>query len=112
MNSFVPEPGIFILFPLRFPAAVLRPLDVRQLPQNIGLDERADIHSHAVVQVRVPGDGLFGQRLPPNENGVRPLTGQDQFELFLQRLGGTEPQVGNRRQEGDASMGPRSDDRG
>src|SRR5690606_783190 len=63
-----PEPGIVVLVPGRFLAAVLVPLDLRGGPQDacaLGLGaerasghERADVHPDAIVDVGVPADRL------------------------------------------------------
>jgi hypothetical protein len=71
----------------RFFAAVFAPLDVRALAEHVGNHERADVQAHAVVQVRVPADGLLLQRLPADENVVGGLAFEDELELFLELLG-------------------------
>src|SRR5271157_3489587 len=59
-----PEPGILLLGTLGLVAPVLGPLDVRGLAQDAGLDEGPNVHPDAVVEVRVPADRLFRERLP------------------------------------------------
>ena len=72
----VPEPRELVLGALGFLAPVLGPLDVRPLAEDVGLEERADVHPDAVVEVGVPADGLLGEGLPADENVVRRLAGQ------------------------------------
>jgi hypothetical protein len=65
------EPRVFVVVQSRLLAAVFGPLDVRRLAKNAGLGERPDIHPHAVVQVRLPAEGLLAERLPAREDIVR-----------------------------------------
>jgi len=81
--------------PLRLLATVLRPLDVRVLPQNAGFHEGADVHPHAVVEIGIPADGLLGQRLPADEDVMGLLAREDELQLLLQCLGGGETEVGS-----------------
>ena len=88
-----PEPGVIARVAGWLLASVLGPFDVGRLAQDAGLDERADVHADAVVQVGVPADGLLVERFPAHEDVVRRLAGEDQLELVLQRLRGGQPQV-------------------
>src|SRR5271157_600165 len=84
-GTALPEPGILILGTLGLVAPVLGPLDLRVLAQDTRLDERPDIHSHAVIEVRVPADGLFGEGLPADEDVV-PIIDNPLTEFFLLRV--------------------------
>ena len=55
--------------------------------------ERADVHPHAVVDVRVPADRLLVQWLPAHEDVVGRLAFEDLDELGLQMLGGGEARI-------------------
>src|SRR5262245_29304035 len=65
--------------------AVLGPFDLRVLAQYPGLDEGPDVHANAVVQVRLPADGLLVERLPAHEDVVGRLPFEDERELLLER---------------------------
>jgi len=86
----VPGGGLDVL------AAVLLPVDVglgtqdaRVLLAHVGhAHERADVEAHAVVEVRLPADGLLFQWLPANEDVVGGFAFEDQLQLFLEGLGG------------------------
>src|ERR1041385_4189796 len=67
-------------------ATVFAPLDVRTLAEHVGLHEWADVWAHAIVQVRMPADGLLLQGLPPKEDVVWGFTFEDQLELVLELL--------------------------
>jgi hypothetical protein len=75
------ESGILLLGTLGLVAPVHNPLDVRGLAVDAGFDEGPDVHPHAVVEVRVSADRQFGERLPPDEDVVRRLAGQDVLEF-------------------------------
>jgi hypothetical protein len=49
---------------------------------------------HAIVNVRLPADGLQVQRLPTDEDVVRRLALQYLFKLVLQVFGGCKPAIG------------------
>ena len=51
---------------------------------NVGDGEkRADVHSHAIVEVGIPTDGLFFERFPADEDVVGRVAFENQFEFFL-----------------------------
>jgi len=72
-------------------ASVFVPADVELgLPvvaQDFGGSEGADVQANAIVQVRVPADGLFREGLPADEDVVGCFTFQDEFQLTLEGLG-------------------------
>ncbi len=68
----------------RILSPVLVPVDVRVLPEHAGQDKRADIETDAVVEIGLPADGLFVQRLPANENIEQGLSLKNLFKLRLQ----------------------------
>ncbi len=93
-----PEPGEFVLGPLRLLAAVFFPFDSRLNAQHPGAfrfdvghgQKRADVQPYAIVQVGFPADRLLVQRLPADEDVVGRLAVADQFQLLLQRHGGSD----------------------
>src|SRR6478672_2245396 len=91
-----PQPGKLLLVPYGFLPAVFVPFDIWPRAQNAGalfatgdvlFEEGADVQAHAVVNVRIPADGLFRERFPADEEVKRRLTSQDQLEPSLQLLG-------------------------
>jgi hypothetical protein len=84
-------------------APVLFPFDVGFVAQDACAfladiwhgEEGADVEAHAVVEVRVPADGLFFQRLPAHVNVVGRFAFEDQLQLFLKRLCGGKAFVGS-----------------
>ena len=92
-RTVLPEPGKLRLVADRFLAAVFFPMNVRLGAQDPSAflaagqilgHKWADIESHAVVDVRLPSDGLLLDRLPANENVERRLAFQDGDEALLQ----------------------------
>ena len=91
-----PEPGEVGFGALGFGATVFGPLDVGLPAEDagtflfdvLGVEEGADVEADAVVEVRVPADGLLVQRLPTDEKVVRWLAGEDVFEFLLEKFGG------------------------
>ena len=75
------EPGILLLGTLGLIAPVLGPLDVRGLSEDACLDKGPNVHPDAVVEVRVSADRQFGERLPPDDDVVGRLAGQDELEF-------------------------------
>lgn len=73
-------------------AAVFVPGDVELglfvVAQHFRLHEGADVQAYAVVQVRVPADGLFGQALPAHKDVVRRFAFQNQLQAALEVLCG------------------------
>ena len=75
-------------------AAILFPFDVGPVAQDAGAffghvchaQKGADVEAHTVVEVRVPADGLFGQRLPAHKDVVGRFAGQNQFQPFFERF--------------------------
>ena len=57
-------------------------------PRDVLGEEGPDVHPHAVVNVGVPADGLFGERLPADEDVVRWLAFEDELETALQLFSG------------------------
>jgi WD40 repeat protein len=51
-------------------AAIYAPFDFRRFAENAGFDEGAYVEADAVVEVGIPADGLFFERLPANEDVV------------------------------------------
>ncbi len=101
-GAAVPEPGKFGLVALGFFAAVFFPFDVEFVAQDAGAffaagdvlgKKRADVPPHAIVQVGMPADHLGGERFPADENVVRWLAFQDQFEAGLQESGRGQTRV-------------------
>lgn len=100
-----PEPGKVCLRPqaLGVLATVLTPLDVGIPAQDasallaagsqLGLDERAHVQPHSIVDVRVPSDRLLVHRLPAHEDVVGRLPGEDLLELALQVLGRAQASI-------------------
>ena len=66
-RTVLPEPGKLFRVMLWLLAAILRPRDVRWLPQHIGHDKWADVDSHAIAEVRIPADGLLVDCLPAHK---------------------------------------------
>ena len=66
-------------------ALILRGIEfgVFILPQSLGSHEGEDVHTDAVVEVRVPADGLFGQRLLTHENFATRLAFQNELNSTL-----------------------------
>lgn len=64
-------------------AAILIPVDAEPAAQHARRHERPDVQPHAVIQVRVPADGLLVQRLPAHIDVVGRLALEDQLELVL-----------------------------
>ena len=77
----VPESGILVLRTFGFVATVHGPLDVRGLSEDACLDKGPNVHPDAVVEVRVSADRQFGERLPPDDDVVGRLAGQDELEF-------------------------------
>src|ERR1700737_1028743 len=69
-------------------AAIDAVLHVRHVRQHAGFDEGADVQPHAVIQTRLPAEGLLFDRLPPDEDVVGRLAVQDAGELPSQRARG------------------------
>src|SRR5271166_6044429 len=97
-----PQPREILLVPHGFLPTVLLPFNVGLGAQDAGAflasgdvlgEEGADVQAHAVVNVRMPPDGLVGERLPADEEVVGRLTFEDEFEAELQLLGGLEAGV-------------------
>ena len=92
-KDVVPRSGLDVLAP------VFVPLDIRFLAEDAGpfpadighREKRADVETHAVIEIRVPADRLSLDRLPTDEDVVGTLPRQDQFEPLLQALGGGQP---------------------
>jgi hypothetical protein len=82
-RTVLPEPGKLFRVTLRLHAAILRPLDVRWLAQHVGHDKRADVDPRAIVEVRLPSDGLFVDRLPTDKNIIGWLAFKDKFDSTL-----------------------------
>src|SRR3990170_3661144 len=89
--SFLSNGHVVIVDPLAFEfmepggaghilTTVFVPVDVRVLPKHTGQDEGADIETDPVVEVRLPADGLFFQRLPADENVAWYLSLQNLFQ--------------------------------
>ena len=74
-------------------AAVLVPLDVELGAQDAGLDERTDVETDTVVEVRVPAEGLLGERLPAHEDVVGRLALEDQRETALEIARGKQARL-------------------
>src|SRR5690606_1852862 len=88
-----PEPGVLFLGALGLLAAVFLPLDVGLVAEHacagasagqVRSQERADVHPHAVVDVRLPADRLFVQRLPTDEDVEGGLASEDCFQPLLE----------------------------
>ena len=73
-------------------ATVLIPFDIELgrlvVAQYFGGHEGADVEAHAVVQVGVPADGLFGELLPAHKDVVGWLAFKNEFQAALQVLRG------------------------
>ena len=97
VKDVIPGGGCHVLAP------VLVPVDVgfvAQAPRaslaDIGHgEEGADVEAHAVVEIRIPADGLLFQRFPAHEDIVGRFTLQDQLQLFLEGLGGGQALLGS-----------------
>ena len=61
---------------------------------NLGGQPGADVQPHAVVNVRLPADGLFVQWLPADKDVVRLFASQDFFEFGFEVRGRGQPSVG------------------
>ncbi|MFZ9937164.1 MAG: hypothetical protein ACO3JG_08890 [Luteolibacter sp.] len=78
-----PEPGEVGFGPLGLGAAVFGPFDVGPPAEDagvllfdvLGVKEGANVEADAVVEVRVPADGLLVKRLPADEEVVGLLAG-------------------------------------
>ena len=98
-----PEPREVFARTRRFLAAILLPLDLGRGAEDacalgtralrFGGHERPDVHSHAVVDVRLPTNRLLRQWLPPNEEIVGRLAGENVRQLRLQVLRGGDPRI-------------------
>jgi hypothetical protein len=94
----MPEPGVVGLFAVGLLSAVLVPFDVGLEAQDTGalslymvcIHEWTDIETHAIVEVRMPAEGLLLKWLPADQDVVRGLALQDLDQLGLQGLGGAE----------------------
>ena len=96
-KKVIPRGGFHIL------ATIFVPFDIWFIPQNacaflfdIGHGHKgADVEAHAVVEVRVPADGLFFQWFPANKDVVGRFAFEDQLQLFLEALGGGQAFLGS-----------------
>ena len=88
-----PEPRELLLVPLGFFPTVLLPLDFDTLTKDIRGSEGTDVHAYAVVQIRMPADGLFGEGLPANEEVIGRFAFENELEPGLQLLGSFEAGV-------------------
>ena len=91
--AVLPEPRELLLIAQWLFALVLSPVDIRLgtedtrafLPAgNIGGHEGTAIEAHAVVDVRLPADGLFFYGLPPDEEVKGRLAFEDGGEALLE----------------------------
>ena len=84
-------------------APVFGPFDVGFVAQHAGAflfyvadsHEGADVEAHAVVEVRVPADGLLVERFPADKDIVGGLAFKDQFQFPFQVLGGGQFLLGS-----------------
>ena len=90
----VPEPREILFLPHGFLAAILLPLDLDALAENVrrGEGHRMFIRT-TVVDIGAPADRLFGERLPAHENVVRRLAFENELEAGLQLPGRLESGV-------------------
>jgi len=87
-KAMIPRRALHVLAP------VLVPVDVglllqhsRAFPAHIGhAQEGPDIHPNAIVQVRIPAEGLLLQWLPADEDIVRGLFCAFAFQYQIQTL--------------------------
>src|SRR5919201_626115 len=86
--AVLPEPGEITgrTYGLELLPAVLTPLGLRGLAQDVGYHEWSDVPTHAIVQVWRPAEWLFIQGLPAHEDVVVILALEDQLELPLEFL--------------------------
>ncbi len=90
VEDVIPGGGLHILAPVFVPFDVgFVAQDACALLADIGHgEEGADVEAHAVVEVRVPADGLLLQWLPAHEDVVGGFAFEDQLQLFLEGFGG------------------------
>src|SRR5882724_1769132 len=70
-------------------AAIFLPVDLRMFSKNTRFTKRANVQPNTVVQIRLPTDRLFFDRLPTHENIVRLFAFNHFLQLrfeFLRRL--------------------------
>lgn len=66
-------------------ATILVPVDGHLVGEDARLKEGADVEADAVIEIRIPADRLFGQRLPAHVNVIRRLAVGDLDQLLPER---------------------------
>jgi len=93
LEEVIPGRGLHILAAIFFPVNLgLFAQDARPLLFHVRHGhEGADVQTHAIVEVRVPADGLLFNRLPAHKDVVGRFAFKDKFEALLECLSGGQP---------------------